>query len=106
MWDDVGVIRDAAGLNRGLGKLDAIEGELLATGVADGDRAFNLTWHDWLNLRSLVEMSKVIAWPRSSARTAAARISARISPAKAISPRRPILWRASAMARSTSERSR
>ena len=61
MWDDVGVIRDAVGLKRGLAKLDAIEGELLATGVADGDRAFNLTWHDWLNLRSLVEVSKVIA---------------------------------------------
>jgi len=61
MWDDVGVIRDAAGLRRGLGKLDAIEAELLASGLADGDRAFNLTWHDWLNLRSLVEVSKVIA---------------------------------------------
>jgi fumarate reductase flavoprotein subunit len=61
MWDDVGVIRDAAGLRRGLGKLDAIEAELSASGVADGDRAFNLTWHDWLNLRSLVEVSKVIA---------------------------------------------
>jgi fumarate reductase flavoprotein subunit len=61
MWDDVGVIRDAAGLKRGLAKLDAIEGELLATGVADGDRAFNLTWHDWLNLVSLTEVSKVIA---------------------------------------------
>ena len=61
MWDDVGVIRDAAGLRRGLDKFDAIEGELLSIGVADGDRAFNLTWHDWLNLRSLVEISKVIA---------------------------------------------
>jgi fumarate reductase flavoprotein subunit len=61
MWDDVGVIRDASGLRRGLEKLDAIEAGLLATGVADGDRAFNLTWHDWLNLRSLVEISKVIA---------------------------------------------
>ena len=60
MWDDVGVIRDAASLNRALGKLDAIESELLAAGVSDGDRAFNLTWHDWLNLRSLVEVSKVI----------------------------------------------
>ena len=29
--------------------------------MADGDRAFNLTWHDWLNLRRLVEISKVIA---------------------------------------------
>jgi fumarate reductase flavoprotein subunit len=61
MWDDVGVIRDAAGLRRGLAKLEAIEAELLSAGVADGDRAFNLTWHDWLNLRSLVEVSKVIA---------------------------------------------
>jgi fumarate reductase flavoprotein subunit len=61
MWDEVGVIRDATGLKRGLGKLTQIEEELLATGVADGDRAFNLTWHDWLNLRSLVEVSKVIA---------------------------------------------
>jgi fumarate reductase flavoprotein subunit len=61
MWDDVGVIRDAAGLKRGLEKLGSIERELLATGVADSDRAFNLTWHDWLNLRSLVEVSKVIA---------------------------------------------
>lgn len=60
MWDDVGVIRDAAGLQRGLQKVEAIEGELLGIGVADGDRAFNLTWHDWLNLRSLVEISKVI----------------------------------------------
>jgi fumarate reductase flavoprotein subunit len=61
MWDDVGVIRDEAGLKRGLAKLESIEAELLASGVADSDRAFNLTWHDWLNLRSLVEISKVIA---------------------------------------------
>jgi fumarate reductase flavoprotein subunit len=61
MWDDVGVMRDATGLKRGLGKLDGIEAELLSIGVADGERAFNLTWHDWLNLRSLVEISKVIA---------------------------------------------
>jgi fumarate reductase flavoprotein subunit len=61
MWDDVGVLRDATGLERGLGKLQAIESELLATGIADDDRAFNLTWGDWLNLRSLLEISKVIA---------------------------------------------
>ena len=61
MWDDVGVIRDKRGLERGLGKLDAVETELLATGLADSDRAFNLTWADWLNLRSLVEISKAIA---------------------------------------------
>jgi fumarate reductase flavoprotein subunit len=60
MWDDVGVLRDHAGLERGLAKLDGIEAELLATGLADDGRAFNLTWHDWLNLRSLVETSRVI----------------------------------------------
>jgi fumarate reductase flavoprotein subunit len=61
MWDDVGVIRDRAGLDRALSALDDIEAELAATGVADADRTFNLTWHDWLNLRSLVETSRVIA---------------------------------------------
>jgi fumarate reductase flavoprotein subunit len=61
MWDDVGVLRDRAGLDRGLAALDAIEVELLATGLADSGRAFNLTWHDWLNLRSLTEVSRVIA---------------------------------------------
>jgi fumarate reductase flavoprotein subunit len=61
MWEDVGVIRDSAGLDRALAKLDAIEAELFATGLADAGREFNLTWHDWLNLRSLVETSRVIA---------------------------------------------
>jgi fumarate reductase flavoprotein subunit len=60
MWEDVGVLRDRTGLDRGLAKLDGIEAELLATGLADADRAFNLTWHDWLNLRSLAETSRVI----------------------------------------------
>jgi fumarate reductase flavoprotein subunit len=60
MWDDVGVIRDAAGLQRGMTKLEELEQELLASGLSDGDRAFNLTWQDWLNLRSLVEVSQAI----------------------------------------------
>ena len=61
MWDDVGVMRDAAGLKRAIASLGAIEAELLDTGIADNDRAFNLSWHDWLNLRSLTETSRVIA---------------------------------------------
>jgi len=60
MWDDVGVVRDSAGLERGLTVIADIEQELLETGVSDGNRAFNLTWHDWLNLRSLCETSRVI----------------------------------------------
>jgi fumarate reductase flavoprotein subunit len=61
MWDDVGVIRDAGGIDRGIAVLADIEAELLATGIPMGDRRFDLTWHDWLNLRSLVEVSRVIA---------------------------------------------
>jgi fumarate reductase flavoprotein subunit len=61
MWDEVGVVRDRASIERGLVALDRIEAELLATSVADADRRFNLTWHDWLNLRSLCEISRVIA---------------------------------------------
>jgi fumarate reductase flavoprotein subunit len=61
MWEDVGVIRDAAGLDRAMAALGDIEADLLATGVATGERRFDLTWHDWLNLRSLVEVSRVIA---------------------------------------------
>jgi len=61
MWDDVGVMRDAAGLKRAIETLAAIEAELLSTGIADDDHAFNMGWHDWLNLRSLAEVSGVIA---------------------------------------------
>jgi fumarate reductase flavoprotein subunit len=61
MWEKVGIIRDRAGLASALGELDAIAGELDATGIADADRAFNLTWHDWLNLKSLTAVSRVIA---------------------------------------------
>jgi fumarate reductase flavoprotein subunit len=61
MWDDVGVMRDAPGLKRAIATLEGIEAELLATGIADDDRAFNMGWHDWLNLRSLTEVSGVIA---------------------------------------------
>ena len=60
MWDDAGIVRDRASLARaatGLGELDA---ELGAIGIADGARAFNLTWHDALNLANLIAVSRVI----------------------------------------------
>lgn len=61
MWDDVGVMRTGARLRRGIGRIAEIGGELMETGVSGGNRAFNLTWHDWLNLASLVEVSGTIA---------------------------------------------
>ena len=62
MWEDVGVLRTREGIQRGLERIESHTQELLATGLADGDRAFNLTWHDWLNLDSLIEVSRVIAY--------------------------------------------
>jgi fumarate reductase flavoprotein subunit len=60
MWDKVGIIRDAAGLNEAATELAALETELDAQGLADHDHAFNLTWHDWMNLKSLVAVSRAI----------------------------------------------
>jgi fumarate reductase flavoprotein subunit len=61
MWQDVGVLREAQGLRRALQRLDELDGRLSQVGVADDDRAFNLTWHDWINLKSLIAVSQVIA---------------------------------------------
>ena len=61
MWNKVGIIRNGADLESALSEVNALEEELAMTGIADQTRAFNLTWHDWLNLRSLTEVSKVIA---------------------------------------------
>jgi fumarate reductase flavoprotein subunit len=61
MWEEVGVVRDRAGIERGMAAIEQIEAELLANGVPEESRQFNLTWHDWLNLRSLCEISRIIA---------------------------------------------
>jgi fumarate reductase flavoprotein subunit len=61
MWQKVGIIRDEGGLRAALSELDSLEKELEGAGVADGNRAFNLTWYDWLNLKSLVQVSRAIA---------------------------------------------
>ncbi len=60
MWDDVGVMRQQAAMLRGLQSVAQHHADLRAQGVADGDRAFNLSWHDWLNLDSLLDISAVI----------------------------------------------
>jgi fumarate reductase flavoprotein subunit len=60
MWDKAGILRDAAGLNEASSALDALEAELDASGVDGANRAFNMTWHDWLNLKSLLLVSRAI----------------------------------------------
>lgn len=61
MWDDVGVIRNKIGMERGIARIDEIKAELMEIGVASDNLAFNLTWHDWLNMASLCDVSDVIA---------------------------------------------
>jgi fumarate reductase flavoprotein subunit len=61
MWEKVGIIRAAAGLQQAQAELHALDGELDSYSLPLGERAFNLTWHDWLNLKSLVAVSRAIA---------------------------------------------
>ncbi len=60
MWDKVGIIRDKAPMAEALSALDGIEAELDAYTLSDHQRGYNLSWHDWMNLKSLVEASRVI----------------------------------------------
>jgi fumarate reductase flavoprotein subunit len=61
MWDKVGIIRDAAGLREAQADLSALDRALDGYALPTAERAFNLTWHDWLNLKSLVAVSRAIA---------------------------------------------
>lgn len=60
MWEEVGVMRTEAGMKRGLDGIADVSDAMMAVGVDGSTRAFNLTWHDWLNLRSLCDISEVI----------------------------------------------
>ncbi|MFK7746411.1 MAG: L-aspartate oxidase [Roseobacter sp.] len=60
MWEDVGVMRTKAGMERGLAGIADVSNAVMDVGVDACSLAFNLTWHDWLNLRSLCDISEVI----------------------------------------------
>ena len=62
MWDDAGIVRDEAGLARAAAELADLAGALdrYRLPATARDRRFNLTWHDWLNLVSLIAVSRVI----------------------------------------------
>jgi fumarate reductase flavoprotein subunit len=62
MWDDAGIVRDASGLGRAQSTLAALGAEHQRYALPPGgrDRAFNVAWHDWLNLGHLLEVSRAI----------------------------------------------
>ncbi len=60
MWDGVGVLRTANGISSALTQIDSVRESLMNTTVSADNLAFNLTWHDWLNLQSLCDISEVI----------------------------------------------
>jgi fumarate reductase flavoprotein subunit len=61
MWERDGIARDATGLAAASGELAALDAELDKVSLGAPNRAFNLTWHDWMNLKSLVAVSRAIA---------------------------------------------
>ncbi len=61
MWEDVGIVRDAAGLERAAAGLAELDRELDAAGVSDEGLAFNLSWHAWLDLKNLVLVGRAVA---------------------------------------------
>ncbi len=61
MWDDAGIVRDEKSLKRALAGLDDLAKTLDGVGVEGRSLAYNLAWHDWLNLKNLILVSKVIA---------------------------------------------
>jgi fumarate reductase flavoprotein subunit len=61
MWDDVGILREGGRLRRAIDRLGELDAELDRTGVDGSRRDYNMSWHDWLNLKSLIAVSRVIA---------------------------------------------
>jgi fumarate reductase flavoprotein subunit len=60
-WEKVGIVRDATGLLQAQADLNALDRALDAYSLPSTERTFNLTWHDWLNLKNLVAVSRAIA---------------------------------------------
>ena len=61
MWEDAGIVRSDESLRRVSATLADLASRLDQAGVTSADRAFNLNWHDWINLVNLTAVSRVIA---------------------------------------------
>ncbi len=60
MWEDVGILRDAASLARADARLAALSATLEESGVPDLDRRYDLAWAARLDLENLLLVSQAI----------------------------------------------
>jgi fumarate reductase flavoprotein subunit len=60
MWDDVGILRSAETLTRATHTLARLARDIAEMGVRDGERRYNLTWMDRLNLENMILTSRAI----------------------------------------------
>lgn len=60
MWEKVGIFRTEADLLSAQQALLELDRELDGVGIPDESPAFNLTWHDWMNIKSLIAVSRAI----------------------------------------------
>lgn len=60
MWDKVGIVRNHADMTAALDALGVLRERLHNAGVDASTRAYNVSWHDWLNLDSLIVASEAI----------------------------------------------
>ncbi|MAH85130.1 MAG: succinate dehydrogenase/fumarate reductase flavoprotein subunit [Rhodospirillaceae bacterium TMED8] len=60
MWEDAGIIRDAESLARSKEAVKTLDLELNEIGVNATNLAYNLTWHDWMNLKNLMLVSHAV----------------------------------------------
>ncbi|MDQ6619320.1 MAG: FAD-binding protein [Pseudomonadota bacterium] len=61
MWNDAGIVRDAAALARADAELARMTRDMRDISASDTNaRTYNLAWHEWLNLDNLIAVSRVI----------------------------------------------
>jgi fumarate reductase flavoprotein subunit len=60
MWESVGIVRNRADMVKAQQALRELDARLDSAGVQADTLAYNLTWHDWLNLKSLITVSRTI----------------------------------------------
>lgn len=60
MWEQVGIARNEADMQQALIDLASLRDQLQSAGVNARNLAYNVTWHDWLNLDSLITVSQAI----------------------------------------------